>query len=73
METNIKVLLDSNPNYKAYLRDNSSWYKILNRNPKMIDIFIKEVKEKYKLRPQDKIDDIIDKIDLVSKFINVLR
>jgi hypothetical protein len=39
----------------------------------LIDDFIREVKEKYKLRTTDKINDIMDKIDMVSKFINVLR
>ena len=32
-----------------------------------------EVKEKYKLRTTDKINNLIDKIDMVSKLINVLR
>lgn len=73
METRIKVLLDSNPNYKTYLRDNSYWYKTLNRNPEMIDVFIKEVKEKYKLRTSDKINNVMDKINMLGKFIDVLR
>ncbi len=66
-------MLDSNPEYKRYLRSNSYWYKTLNRNPEMINNFIDEVKEKYKLRTSDKLSDLIDKIDMVSKFINVLR
>lgn len=73
MDTRIKIMLDSNPDYKRYLRSNSYWYKTLNRNPEMIDNFIDEVKEKYKLRTSDKLSDLIDKIDMVSKFINVLR
>ena len=73
MDTKIKILLDSNPNYKTYLRSNSYWYKNLNRNPDVIDIFINEVKEKYKLRTSDRINDFFDKIDMVSKFINILR
>ncbi|HIU40779.1 MAG TPA: YlbE-like family protein [Candidatus Aphodocola excrementigallinarum] len=73
MDTKIKLIIDSNPNYKRYLRSNSYWYKTLNRNPQMVDSFIKEVKEKYKLRTQDKINNIMDKIDMLSKFINVLR
>ena len=73
MDTKIKIIIDSNPNYKRYFRTNSYWYKILNRNPFLIDDFIREVKEKYKLRTTDKINDIMDKIDMVSKFINVLR
>ena len=39
----------------------------------MIDEFIKEVKEKYKLRTSDKINNVMDKIQMVSKFIDVLR
>lgn len=73
MDTRIKLIIDSNPNYKRYLRSNSYWYKTLNRNPQMVDSFVKEVKEKYKLRTQDKINNIMDKIDMLSKFINVLR
>ena len=73
MDTKIKIIIDSNPDYKRYLRTNSYWYKILNRNPFLIDDFIREVKEKYKLRTTDKINDIMDKVDMISKFINVLR
>ena len=56
----IKIIIDSNPDYKRYLRTNSYWYKILNRNPFLIDDFIREVKEKYKLRTTDKINDIME-------------
>ena len=73
MDTKIKIMINSNPDYKRYLRTNSYWYKTLNRNPLMIDNFIREVKEKYKLRTTDKINDIMDKVDMISKFINVLR
>ena len=59
MDTKIKIMIDSNPDYKRYLRTNSYWYKTLNRNPLMIDNFIREVKEKYKLRTTDKINDIM--------------
>lgn len=73
MDTKIKILLDSNPNYKKYLRSNSYWYKTLNRDPQMIDVFINEVREKYRLRTSDRINDFIDKMNMLSKFINVLR
>lgn len=69
----VKILLDSNPIYKEYIRYNSYWYKILNRNPELINSFIKEVKEKNKLTTADKINNAIEKIDMISKFINVLR
>lgn len=73
MNTRIKVFIDSNPKYKEYLRTNSYWYKILNRNPNMFNAFEEEVKERYKLRTSDKINNVIDKIDMVGKFIDVLR
>ena len=61
MDTKVKILLDSNPNYKVYLRTNSYWYKSLNRDPDSVNTFINEVKERYRLRPTDKINDFIDK------------
>lgn len=73
MDFKIKIALDSNSDYRRYLRSNSYWYKTLNRNPERLNDFVSEVKEKYKLRTTDKINNIIDKIDMVSKFINVLR
>ena len=73
MDTKIKIMIDSNPDYKRYLRTNSYWYKTLYRNPLMIDNLRREVKVKYKLRTTDKINDIMEKVDMISKFINVLR
>ena len=73
MDMRVKILLDSNPLYKEYIRYNSYWYKILNRNPELINNFIKEVKEKNKLTTTDKINSTIEKIDMLSKFMNILR
>ena len=73
METSVKIILDSNPYYKRYIRENSYWYKTLNRIPHMINNFINDAKVKYKLRTSDKINNVIDKIEMINKFINVLR
>lgn len=73
MDTKTKLIIDSNNNYIKYLRYNSYWYKILIRNPEKINDFIKEVKEKYKLRTTDKIENVLDKMNMVSKFLDVLR
>ena len=73
MLTKTKLIINSNTNYINYLRSNSYWYKILNRNPDSINSFIKEVKEKYKLRTSDKLNNIIEKIEMINKFINVLK
>lgn len=73
MDINIRFLLDSNPDYRRYLRMNSYWYKILIRDPNKINDFINEYKEKNKLRTTDKISNMVDKISMVSKIIETLR
>ena len=71
MNTEIKKKLDANPKYLELLRMNSYWYKILNRDYTKYDEFIKDMKIKYKLRTIDKIDNAIDMVDLVTKFISI--
>ena len=42
-----------------------------NRDYKYYDTFKKEMKEKYKLRVIDKVDNVVDSIDLISKFMDI--
>jgi len=63
--------LKENKKFLNYLRENSNWYKELNRNPNNYDKFIKKMKEKYKLRTIDKVDNFVDSVDLITKIINV--
>ncbi len=53
-----------------YLRENSYWYKKLNRNPELIDKMIDEMKEKYELKFSNKVEKIINTVDLVTKIFN---
>ena len=71
MNVEIKKKLDENPKYLELLRMNSYWYKILNRDYTKYDEFVKDMKIKYKLRTIDKIDNAIDMVDLVTKFISI--
>lgn len=66
----IKEKLVKDPKYLNFLRENSSWYKVLNRDKNKYEDFIKEMKIKYRLRAIDKVDDIIDSVDLITKIIN---
>lgn len=59
--------LNKNPLYVRYLRENSHWYKLLNRNPEKINDMINEMKVRYQMRPSDKITNIMDTASLVSK------
>ncbi len=58
-------------NYLKYLRENSNYYRELNRDPKEYDKFVKFIKEKYKLRTIDKVDNFVDSVDLITKIINI--
>ena len=70
VETQIKIR--NNPYLYRYLRDNSSWYKALNRDPNSIKQMEIEMKNAYKLNLTDKIDNLSQKIDMVRTFIDIL-
>lgn len=71
IETQIRVR--NNPYLYQYLRENTSWYKILNRYPEAIQNLEKEVKDHYRLNPSDKIDDISKKIEMVRTFMDMIN
>ena len=70
MHLDIQFKLKENPLYIKYLREHSYWYKILIREPKLIDKYIEEVKTFYHLRTSDKINKAIDTFNLVSNLFN---
>ena len=63
--------LKKNEKYLKFLRENSNYYKLLNRDPSYYDEFIKKMKEKYKLRTIDRVDNFVDSVDLITKIINI--
>ena len=65
--------LEQDPKMMSYLKENSYWYKYLNRNPNYYNIFIKSMKEKYKIKTTDKVNKAIDSIDTVSSILKVLN
>ena len=71
LETMFKI--KSNPNLVRYLHENSYWYKILNRNPNMINKMNEDMKKAYKMTVSDKIDDINSKMNLVKAFMDTLK
>lgn len=70
MNSIIKENLLKDEKYLQFLRENSNWYKTLNRNKNEYDNFVKEMKIKYKLRTIDKVDNIVDSVDLIIKIIS---
>ncbi len=73
MKLDLQFKIKNDPMLKRYIRENSYWYKILNRNPNMIDNMVDDMKEKYKLTTADKINNISEKLDLIRTFMNVLK
>ncbi len=65
--------IDNDINLKRYLRENSFWYKRLNRNPNSFPLFVDEMKVKYKLTVSDKIDKTIENINMLGSFLDVLK
>ena len=73
MTLDLQFKLKSNPLYIKYLHENSYWYKILNRDPEMFNDFVNEVKVNYKLRPTDKINQLLSTFEMVSAIVSSLK
>lgn len=56
-----------------YIRENSYWYKILNRNPDLINEMVKEMKDRYKLNIGDKIERIGEKLSMIDTILKVIE
>lgn len=73
MELETQFKIKNNMYYQRYIRENSYWYKILNRNPEAFRNFEEEVKTAYKLRPTDKISRALDAFELLQSVISTLK
>ena len=71
IETLIK--LRSDINNINYLRENSYWYKYLNRSDSYFKEFEEEMKERYKITPEERLKKMKDAIESVSKIIDILN
>lgn len=73
MTLDIQFKIKNNQNYVRYLRENSYWYKILNRNPSSFSKFEDEVKEKLGLRPTDRIERALEAFSLIQNMISSVK
>lgn len=65
--------INSDVNLKRFLRENSYWYKNLNRSEKNFLEFVEDMRIKYKLTTSDKINRTIDNISMLQSFLEVLK
>lgn len=73
MNLDIQFKIKSNPMYVQYLHENSEWYKILNRNSSMFNVFEESVRRDYKLRASDKIIKALDTIEMLQNVFSSLK
>ncbi len=73
MTLELQFKIKNNPNYIRYLRENSYWYKILNRNPLMFNKFVEEVNKEYHLRTSDKISKALSTLEMLTSVVSNLK
>lgn len=73
MTLDLQYKIKENEYYLRHLRQNSNWYKLLNRNPVNFKVFEEEVREVYKLTKADKISRTLDTIEMLEKVLSTLR
>ena len=73
MDIILQQKLNEDNQMNMYLKQNSYWFKELNRNSDNYKNFVKDIKDKYHLKITDKISDAIDNIDLISGILENLK
>lgn len=73
MNLDMQFKLKNNPLYIKYLRENSHWYKVLNREPNSFKLFEEELKVNYKLRPSDRLSQALDYIEMFETIMSTLK
>ncbi len=73
MDIKTQIIVRSNPNIYKFLREESYWYKYLNRNPNSIKSLEQAMKNKYKLTAQDKLEKLNQSMGLIHSFMDVLK
>ena len=73
MSLELQFKLKQNPLYIRFLRENSYWYKYLNRDSNYFKDFEVEMKKVYKLNPSDKISRVIDTFDMMQTLLSAFK
>lgn len=73
MTLDVIFRINKDENLHRYLRENSYWYKLLNRDPRLINKMNEDMKKAYKLTLEDKVSDITSKINLIKGFLDASK
>lgn len=73
MDLKCQMMIRSNPNISRFLKENSYYYKMLNRDSNYIYKIEEEMLEKYRLRSVDKLEDFANKLGMVNEFFKIIN
>ena len=73
MTTETLIAIRNNPYYYQFLRENSHWYKALNRDINNLKLMEEEVKNYYKLNFADRLNDLNNKISMLRTFMDIMK
>ncbi len=73
MEKFLQIAFRENPKTFDLLKLNSYYFKELNRGVVDYKKFVSDMKIKYKERTTDKLESLMDNMELVSSVLNVLK
>lgn len=73
MQLHLQVAFKENEKMYNYLKENSYYFKELNRETLDFKQFTNLMKEKYKERTTDKINNLVDNMDLITSVLNILK
>lgn len=73
MSIDLQFQINNDPNLQRFLKENSYWYKYLNRDPKYFKDFVLDMKDKYELKTSDRINKLLDNINLLQSFIDAFK
>lgn len=71
IENQLKI--HSDPRLTSFIREYPIWYKRLNRNPDLFKEFVSDMKDKYGLKPSDRINKALNNISMIQAFLDVLK
>lgn len=73
MSYDIWYKIENDINLKKFLREHSYWYKQLNRDSNNFNSFVADMKVKYKLTVEDRINKMVDGMGMIQSLLDVLR
>ena len=73
MELGIIYKIKQDKKEYDYLRQNSYWYKYLNRDPNNYKVFLDSYKKHSRNEKTNKVNDTINNIDTVANILKVIE